>query len=328
MTIQEMNDEFDLLYDAASQEAPGLDAYEKSVFLTKGMMELAQLRYEEYLNRASRGFHDDELNRDALKGFIASAVIEFQENPVTSSKFGRISSESNAGFTYSEEDMKKLNVEKTVPWSAFFKRPKDSMGILYEDVSLEPVQTGNVIYDKKLENKVKGKRSSVVPVRYDHVMRLMKNPYTKPTPDVAFRLDHSDYDGGSLSEIITDSRYSPKTYRVKYIKIPYPIILVDLDEEFPNQGLSIEGQTKPYKEPQLTKGTGVEEKAKVPIYQEDTDSYIYVDPDEVYAKVSQATNVDATLHHDIVQRGVELAILHYRENTLANNMQTKINLKK
>jgi len=39
---------------------------------------------------------------------------------------------------------------------------------------------------------------------------------------------------------------------------------------------------------------------------------------------SQATNIDRTLHHDIVQRGVELAIRHYRENTLANNMQSSI----
>ena len=329
MTAKEMSNEFDILYDTASQEAPGLDEYEKSVFLTKGMLELTEQRHREYLGRASRGFHDDELNRDALKGFVASAVVEFQETPVVSDKFKSVTSESKAGYTYSKTDLLNLKVEHTVAGSAFFKRPKDSMGVLYEDVTLTPVVTNNPLYNKRLENRVKGVRTSVTPVRYDHVTRLLKNPFTKPTPDVAFRLDHSDYDGASMSEIICDNRYTPAKYRVKYIKIPYPIILVDLTSEaseFYGQGLSVDGETKPYEEPRRIASSSSEE----PAVRYDPKGNV-IEPDKTFllgatdkTHISQATNVDMTIHHEIVQRGVELAILHYRENTLQNNMQAKI----
>jgi hypothetical protein len=283
MTIKEMSDEFDLLYDVASEEAPGLNSYEKSVFLTKGMLELAEQRYEEYLNRASRGFHDDELNRDALKGFIASAVIELEKTPVISSK--KMKRERIlVGNKELDEDFEESKIEHTVPGSKFFKRPFDSMGILYEDVIIQP---------KKIRDRRRNRKVAVVsPVRYDHVIRLLRNPFTKPTEEVAFRLDHSDYDGYSLSEIICNENYSPLRYRMKYVKTPYPIILEDLNETYPDQGLSIENQTKPYSRDGSNK---------------------------------QATNIDNTIHHEIVQRGVELAILHYRENTLQTNMQAKIN---
>jgi hypothetical protein len=283
MTAKEMSDEFDLLYDAASEEAPGLDMYEKSVFLTKGMYELAELRYEEYLNRASRGFHDDELNRDALKGFIASAVIEYEKTPVISSAAMRRGRVDVAGDEV-PEDYEHSKIEHTIPGSKFFKRPLDSMGILYEDVVIHPRNPR----DRRRNRKV----AVVTPVRYDHVIRLLRNPFTRPSEEVAFRLDHSDYDGYSLSEIICNKNYAPSHYRVKYVKRPYPIILVDLEETFPGQKLTIESQSKPYKR----EGSN-----------------------------DQATNIDITIHHEIVQRGVELAILHYRENTLQANMQAKIN---
>ena len=35
MTTQEFSNEFDVLYNNAGNQAPGLDEYEKSVFLTK-----------------------------------------------------------------------------------------------------------------------------------------------------------------------------------------------------------------------------------------------------------------------------------------------------
>ena len=287
MTLKEMSDEFDLLYDTAAEEAPGLNSYEKSMFLTKGMLELVEMRYNEYLNRPSRGFHDDELNRDALKGFIASAVVEYERTPVISSK--RIAQQRimKAGKVVEEETYEESKIEPTVPWSKFFKRPLDSMGVLYEDVVLKP---------RDPRNRRRGRTVAVVtPARYDHIRRLLRNPFTTPSGEVAFRLDHSDYDGYSMSEIICHPEYSPSYYRVKYVKTPYPIILEDLTLAYPDQAFTIGAQTMPYNR----EGSN-----------------------------GQATNIDNTIHHDIVQRGVELAILHYRENSLQANMQAKINIKK
>lgn len=289
MTGKEMSDEFDLLYDTASNEAPGLDEYEKSVFLTKGMLELSERRHQEYLNKPSRGFHDDEINRDTLKGFIASAVVEYEKTPVISDSRAATEGEVIAGDEVDPDTYDHTKIEPTTDSSRFFKRPLDSMGVLFEDVRLVP---------KKENPRLKPIRATVIPARYDHIDRLIKSPFTKPFLDRAYRLNHSDIDGFSLSEIIYDDRFEAVSYRLKYIKVPVPIILVDLNATFPGQNLSIESRTKPYVEP------GIEE-------------------DEDY--VSQATNVDNTIHHEIVQRGVELAILHYRENTLQNNLQAKIN---
>ena len=41
MTLQELNNEFDIHYNSiAGQSAPNLDAYEKSIFLTKAQLEI------------------------------------------------------------------------------------------------------------------------------------------------------------------------------------------------------------------------------------------------------------------------------------------------
>ena len=398
MTGKEMNDEFDLLYDTASGEAPGLNYFEKSIFLTKGMYELTEQRFEAYLNNASRGFHDDEINRDNLKGFIASAVVELEKTPTISSSKAAAENRIIGGHAVDRHSYEKYKIEKTTTNSYFFQRPSDSMGVIHEDVILRPK-----VATKKLNKDLK---ANVTPIRYDHIDRLMRNPFMRPRHDLAFRLDHSDYDGTSLSEIVCDERYAAFQYRLKYVKRPYPIILVDLHKELPEyeDSISVESEILPYLEPkfedeirgigkllQLAKrdasyaelfpkynelnehicraemtacvdggrppqecgpeymmctSTGwrsAEVQAKVeadinfpPLYDLSLDEMkLYIidntdkdSPERIalvnYLKISQATNIDITLHHDIVQRGVELAILHYRENTLQNNMQAKI----
>ena len=94
----------------------------------------------------------------------------------------------------------------------------------------------------------------------------------------------------TLSEIIIPETTTPYDYRLRYVKSPVPIILEDLDAAYPGLNLSIHGSTAPYADP-----TGH----------------------------NQATNVNPLIHELIVQRSVELAIRHYRENTLQNNIQTE-----
>ena len=401
MTGKEMNDEFDLLYDTASEEAPGLDEFEKSMFLTKGMYELTEKSFDEYLHNASRGFHDDEINRNALKGFIASAVVELEKTPTISSSKAAAESMSSADRKVDPHSYEKYKIEPTTKNSYFFQRPSDSMGVIHEDVVLRPIVDTTKVFKQLVAN--------VTPIRYDHIDRLMKNPFMRPRHDLAFRLDHSDYDGTSLSEIICDGKYAAFQYRVKYVKRPYPIILSRLDTGYDDEPISIESQILPYLEPKfeddirrLADGMRLEkytakynelynDYSEVCMYdcsnkisecnascdpmdfpcwaacananqvckatcesssieRAETEAEILYPPlydltlDEIklyiidnapedseiiaqmnyYLRISQATNIDITMHHDIVQRGVELAILHYRENTLQNNMQAKI----
>ena len=57
MTLQEFNDEFDIMYNSASYGAPDLNSYEKSVFLTQAIRDIieelySQYEYSEYSKRA------------------------------------------------------------------------------------------------------------------------------------------------------------------------------------------------------------------------------------------------------------------------------------
>lgn len=63
MTTQEFSDQFDILYNnIGSDQAPGIDEYEKSVFLTKAEKQLVREYFERTLNRAQTGF-DDSIKR-------------------------------------------------------------------------------------------------------------------------------------------------------------------------------------------------------------------------------------------------------------------------
>lgn len=61
MTNQEFSDEFDVLYNnITSNQAPGLDEYEKSVFLTKAQDEIVKAYFNPRLNKPQQGFDDTE----------------------------------------------------------------------------------------------------------------------------------------------------------------------------------------------------------------------------------------------------------------------------
>ena len=61
MTNQEFSDQFDVLYNnITSNQAPGLDEFEKSVFLTKAQDEIVKAYFNPRLNKPQEGFDDNE----------------------------------------------------------------------------------------------------------------------------------------------------------------------------------------------------------------------------------------------------------------------------
>ncbi len=81
MTTAEFNTEFDILYDSiASEGAPELDAYEKSVFLTKAQLELIK-EYNSPLNKYRRSFEGSDKRRVDLQELIQ----DYSATPVKSS---------------------------------------------------------------------------------------------------------------------------------------------------------------------------------------------------------------------------------------------------
>ena len=62
MSIEEMSNQFDVLYNnITSDKAPGLDEYEKSVFLTKAQNELVKAYFSPALNKTQNGFDDSPI---------------------------------------------------------------------------------------------------------------------------------------------------------------------------------------------------------------------------------------------------------------------------
>lgn len=59
MTTQEFSDQFDVLYNnIMSNQAPGLDEYEKSVFITKAQFEIVKNYFNPKSNKIQEGFDD------------------------------------------------------------------------------------------------------------------------------------------------------------------------------------------------------------------------------------------------------------------------------
>ena len=57
MTNQEFSDEFDILYNnITSNKIPGLDEYEKSVFLTKAQSEILKEYFNARIDSSNNGF--------------------------------------------------------------------------------------------------------------------------------------------------------------------------------------------------------------------------------------------------------------------------------
>ena len=251
MTVDEMNDEFEILYDAAGEETPDLDIYEKSLFLTNAMYEIITNLYDKYVSLGSKGDTDEAIKHSAIDGLLNVFSSVIAVNRVNSSI--------------------KFNDQKLVVTSV--AQPLDSMGVVYEEVEFKDSTAATLV-------------TRPIPVKHSFISRLSKSPFHTPDPDTIYSIASGDARGGKLVDFIHNNTFIFSEYRGTYVKRPYPIILKDLTTAYPNETLTIEGKTSPH--------------------------------------VGYASDVDVNLHKKIVQRAVELAILHYRDNTLSNNMQAKL----
>jgi hypothetical protein len=128
--------------------------------------------------------------------------------------------------------------------------------------------------------------SQVVPVPYDRFHRVLRNPYLGPQRDRVLRVDSGLEGASDIVQLIPPPNATINSYLIQYIRKPYPIILADLSLEFPGEGLSVYGETKPY-------------------------------------SATEATDVSEIVQKEIVKGAIELAILHFKENSLSNNLQIK-----
>lgn len=200
MNIQEFNDEFDIQYDSiAGKSAPGLDAYEKSVYLTRAQLELVKNYYNPKSNAKQEGFELTEKRRVDLNSIVTT-------------------------FSTSEKSTSLDSINKN---GRFIDLPIDVLYIVHEH----------------LNAKVNGcdEKVTIVPLTHDEYNVQVNNPFKRPSAKRGWRLDiESNNEGRRVEIIYVNDNYS---YFVRYIRYPEPIILVNLDDEFKGEGLSIDGFT-------------------------------------------------------------------------------------
>lgn len=79
-----MSNEFEILYNSImSNQAPGLDEYEKSVFLTLGQRDLILSYFNPKSNKLQEGLDDSKERQINFLNLIKVAEIEYVHNPST-----------------------------------------------------------------------------------------------------------------------------------------------------------------------------------------------------------------------------------------------------
>ena len=191
MTAQEFSNEFDVLYNnIMSNQAPGLDEYEKSVFLTKAQSEIIKNYFNPKGNKYQEGFDGSQKRQvdfsKLMKTYTSSGTI-----PTPTSFFGNVTGAYK------------------ITW------PDDVFVVVNEVVDVT----------KKDDNRKY--RLQVIPIKYDEYLRVSSKPYKQPLKNQAWRIINGENDinliVGHLNSVSSDG------YHIRYIKHPKPIILESLD---------------------------------------------------------------------------------------------------
>lgn len=167
MTNLEFSNEFDVLYNSiTSNQAPGLDEYEKSVFLTKAQSEILREYFNPRIDAANGGFDGSQKRQYDFSTLIRTANL-FNVNSIKE----RIT-----------------DIEKIDRRSLVFLFPQDYF-----------LSVNEVVYDGN-------KTFSVLPISYDTYQRLMLKPYTMPVKKGVWRLFTDKKNCNFVQEYVDNSQ--------------------------------------------------------------------------------------------------------------------------
>lgn len=158
---------------------------------------------------------DDSLVFDEYEKSVF--LTKAQEQIVTELYTGR----NTMGSAFEETEelrsyLRDLIKEKEDSYLDAFTLPPDVLFIIYEEAILTSAEL------KECENNIP---VEVIPVTHDQLHRIKNNPFKGPSKKRVLRLDIGD------NNIQLISKYTVSKYKVRYIKKPEPIILVNLDED-------------------------------------------------------------------------------------------------
>lgn len=156
MTTEEFSNEFEVLYNnIMSNQAPGLDEYEKSVFLTKAQEELVRDYFNSRNVKNAQGFDDSQKRQYDFSTLLSSAEL------------------------YDcADNIRALAGSRLIAFNPIF----DNRSRVY----LAPSDLFLAI-NESIEDSAK-RRYSVLPISYDEYNRLMSKPYSFPLKRQAWRI--------------------------------------------------------------------------------------------------------------------------------------------
>lgn len=155
MTNKEFIIEFDILYNnIASNQAPGLNNYEKSVFLTQAQEELV-INFYNGKNPYGDYFEGTEELRRYLEDLVKNKIYDPSE---------------------------RVQGDKLDPSSVFYKLPDDLAFITLEQI----------VFGDETLMCYNGNTANVLPVTQDEYAKIKNNPFRGPTRYKALRIDSGD----------------------------------------------------------------------------------------------------------------------------------------
>lgn len=265
MTNDEFSNEFDVLYNnITSNQAPGLDEYEKSVFLTKAQDEIVKAYFNPRTNKVQQGFDGNERRQIdfsmimrsltfktyiyiAGTGTVGTPVVEKETLDTLVSDITKDYIDGEVvvpdGATSEVVIVKSILPEwknKVVTVVTPFKETLFDGRDNTKSVNLDKdilMFTNEYIIVTRGERGDKKVRLTVVPINYNEYNRLLSKPYKRPLKFNAWRLiDNSN--SKNISELIVGPNDTITQYSIRYIKKPNPIILSNLENDLSIDGLS------------------------------------------------------------------------------------------
>lgn len=266
MTTEEFNREFDILYNnIMSNQAPGLNLYEKSLFLTQAQEDIVKELY----SGSSTSFESAELVSAGLGVLIKTLKLSPMKNPSYAitidseyfpAKFVSFKEENNKIWYHYEgieelDDFYTIGIPNTDD-TLYSKDGREVEGLInsvytYSDESLKnstifvlpekPSKIWYLLYEGayiSTNDCRNGNLVKVKPIKLDDLHEVINNPFVFPNSGrTILRVAGNSLELSRTNELI--SKDNIESYVIKYLRKPNPIILCNLSN-FSND-LKIDG---------------------------------------------------------------------------------------
>lgn len=260
--LSEFDNQFDVLYNnITSNQAPGLNFFEKSSFLTKAQNELVKNYFDPSSkgNSLGKGFDESAIRQMDFSNLLESIEkAPTNDIPVIDHRAKVYELPTNVFIIINEEIALKGGITSYTETTYYTWNGNSWLGStsIADDVTIkgtvssvsELPKTELTVGDIyavaiSINNSTTLATRQVIPISFQEYMRLMSKPFKEPLKRQAWRLMTK---GGTANKIeivlpSTDlTKYPIRNYVIRYVRKPKPIILTDLSDY---GDLTIEGQS-------------------------------------------------------------------------------------